>query len=57
MGIFARRLHATTCAKESGRALDRASKDIARNFPLVGLSGIPLVSEGGDDDEEDFVGD
>ena len=51
MGIFARRLHATTCANESGRGFCRVNNPFMRD--LTSIEGDVLPSElRGTDSEE-----
>lgn len=48
MGIFARRLHATTWAKQSGRGLCRVVSPFIRDFPSIEGDILPLESKGTD---------
>ncbi len=42
IGIFAKRLQATTCANESVRGLDRANKPLILVFPSWEVNVIPF---------------
>ncbi len=42
MGILAKRLHATTCAKGSFRGLGRAKSPLIFDFPSWEVNVIPL---------------